>query len=187
MNHTRSGIPNPPPVHGHASADDPENSELVLPAAVAELLARIPTLSEYEVQLLAEFRKQQSRAAQTLQRKMPRDYAWTQLHARLAEVGLTPQFKALWQMGSFGIEFGHADLVIRDAACALLLDDRIDHRTYTRSDHDVLLAPWRAATRSCERSRLALAFFARWPYPAADAWPIIDQVLAPPTRSQPRP
>jgi hypothetical protein len=71
---------------------------------------------------------------------------------------------------------GHT--VVSDALSATFLSREVDTvMSFSRSDFDTLLPPWRTVIEVCVRSRLALSMMSAWPRSAEDLWPAVDAAL----------
>lgn len=111
--------------------------------------------------------------------KLPRDFAWHRFHDGLTAHGLRAEFDQLW--GDLNAcrtgQLLWSDCCAQDAICAQLLAPYVDQGPFTRSDFDVLMAPWRAGVEDDARARL---FFAVAAYPPFDRdfWPTVDAGLA---------
>lgn len=116
--------------------------------------------------------------------QVARDFAFTRFQEALKVRGLREQFDTLWLQLQEDKHHGWATLAVHDAVSVTMLEPFVDAGPLTRSDFDVLMAPWKAAVQGCVRSRLLLALTPRWPYPADDGlWQVVDAALADPQYS----
>jgi hypothetical protein len=154
-------------------------------AAVCAILERADLLTDHELDAL-ETAEALTRGQMNLRLRMPRDYAWTQLHHAIDVHGLREQFSALWELLiEHPLHPTHAGSFVQDAACAAMLTTYRDRGPFTTSDYDTLLTPWRTHVEGCQRSRLALQMMSTWPHPAKELWPIVDAILAHPGNQRP--
>lgn len=115
------------------------------------------------------------------QHKSRRHAAWRRLYAAIATHDLEAELQALWDYFTRTSWPGdYARRVALDAAAATMLRPVTALGPFTRTDHDTLMAPWRAAVHRCTRSRLFL-LMASSDRPAARLWALADAVLAPST------
>lgn len=112
--------------------------------------------------------------------RMPRDFAWKRHSDGLVVAGQERAFDALWtDMAPLWTSF-QAGSAIQDAACALLLADRLGEGPFRLADFDVLMSPWRAGVDDDPRSRLALTVLHTYPHEVDDEWwAVIDAALTP--------
>lgn len=106
---------------------------------------------------------------------MPRDFAWSHVHAALDAHGLQPAFDDLWRGLHDTWPLDRAGCVIRDAACATLWTHVTGQGPCRVADLDTLLAPWRFVLEEDSRSRVALTIAHRYPYEVdEDWWAVVD-------------
>lgn len=111
----------------------------------------------------------------------PRDYAREACSAATGAARREIAVRALsHELLRFGPRHWWGVETALDAMWATLMADQVDEGPFTRADYDCLMAPWRAVTLGCARSRVFLNLAAKSVGPAAALWPVVDAVLAAP-------